>query len=154
VSTFFDTNVIVYALDPLAGPRHARADALLAQHLEAGTLVLSTQVLQETYAVLTRKRGTTPARALEVVSLLAQERVLPSSAEFVLDALALAQQHQLSVWDALIVHAAVQARCSVLLSEDLQAGRRFGPVEIVNPFAPGVQAPAAAYRGRRSRTGV
>lgn len=140
---FFDTNVLVYALDTRAGRKHEIADALLAEHLRAGTLVLSTQVLQETYAVLLRKLQAPPERALEAVSALAQERVVPSSASFVVDALALSIEHRLSSWDALIVQAALQARCELLFSEDLQAGRRFGSgLVVVNPFEQAVQEAA------------
>jgi len=42
--------------------------------------------------------------------------------------------YSLSWLDALIVSAAQVAGCSNLLSEDLQAGQRFGEVRVVNPF--------------------
>ncbi len=41
---------------------------------------------------------------------------------------------QLSFWDALIVAAAERRGCQWLLSEDFQAGRKIGPVTVVNPF--------------------
>ncbi len=41
---------------------------------------------------------------------------------------------QLSYWDGLIVAAAERMQCAWLLSEDFQAGQRFGAVTIVNPF--------------------
>jgi predicted nucleic acid-binding protein len=37
--------------------------------------------------------------------------------------------------DALIVRAASAAGCARILSEDMQTGRRFDGIEIVNPFA-------------------
>jgi predicted nucleic acid-binding protein len=43
-------------------------------------------------------------------------------------------QAQLAYWDALIVAAAERAGCQVLLTEDFQEGKSFGPVQIVNPF--------------------
>jgi predicted nucleic acid-binding protein len=49
-------------------------------------------------------------------------------------ALALGANHRLSTWDCLIVQAASEADCRDLYSEDLQAGRRFGTREVVNPF--------------------
>jgi predicted nucleic acid-binding protein len=49
-------------------------------------------------------------------------------------AVALAREHLLSFWDALIVAAAIVAKCRVVMSEDLQHGRKFGPVMIHNPF--------------------
>jgi predicted nucleic acid-binding protein len=45
------------------------------------------------------------------------------------------EAHTLSFWDALIVEAARIAGASLLLSEDLQAGREIGGIRIRNPFA-------------------
>jgi predicted nucleic acid-binding protein len=55
VKTFVDTNVLVYAHDTDAGDRHATAKALLAQLWDGRSGSLSTQVLQEFYAVVTGK---------------------------------------------------------------------------------------------------
>jgi predicted nucleic acid-binding protein len=43
-------------------------------------------------------------------------------------------QAQVSFWDGLIVAAAERTRCSFLLSEDFQAGQKFGAITILNPF--------------------
>lgn len=144
MSTFFDTNVIVYALEPGAGQRHLIADRLLAQHLLAGSLVISTQVLQETYSVLTRKKGMPPDVAFKGLSTFARGVVVPATADFVLRSMAASQRLQLSIWDALIVQAALDGACHTLLSEDLQAGQRFGTLEIVNPFGSAAHEPAPA----------
>jgi len=148
---FFDTNVLIYALDRSDPSKHARADALLAKHMAAHSMVVSTQVLQEMYVALVSKRHLAPADALLAVRAVATVTVMPSSGDFVLRALELAQQFRLSAWDALIVQAASEARCRVLLSEDLQAGMRFGEMEVVNPFEPGVREPVRLRgTGRRS----
>jgi predicted nucleic acid-binding protein len=47
----------------------------------------------------------------------------------------LATDHQLSIWDAIILSAASQAGCRLLLSEDLQDGFTWGGVTVVNPFS-------------------
>ena len=58
-----------------------------------------------------------------------------STAQIVQAAIALAQQHRLRWRDALILEAALRAGANVLLSEDGQAGRRFGQLVVENPFA-------------------
>lgn len=151
MKAFFDTNVMVYAVDPTAGLKHAQADALMARHMVERTLVLSTQVLQEGYSVLTRKKQVPTDVALQVVSTWAEEAVVPSSVELVLAGLALSRRYQLSVWDGLIVQAALQARCDVVFSEDLQAGMRFGDLEVVNPFTLGAHEAEPAPRARAKR---
>jgi len=90
--------------------------------------------------------GVRPDVALTGLSALAKEKVVPANADFVLRSMAASQRHQLSIWDALILQAALDAGCDTLLSEDLQTGQRFGTLEVVNPFAPGTHdVPPAAY---------
>ena len=43
--------------------------------------------------------------------------------------------HQLQFWDSLILAIAAQARCRVLLSEDMQQGFTWGGVTVVNPYS-------------------
>jgi predicted nucleic acid-binding protein len=152
VRAFFDTNIVVYAFDPPSGLRHARALSLIEQHAKADTLVISTQVLQESYSVLTRKRGVPSPVARAGLTRLSAVHVVSSSAAFVLAAMAFAEQQQLSIWDALVVTAAIEARCDVLFTEDLQSGRRYGDLEVVNPFQLGAHEtapPAPRPRARR-----
>jgi predicted nucleic acid-binding protein len=148
VSAFFDTNIVVYAYDPREAAKSAQAQALIEEHGRARTLVLSTQVLQETYAVLVSKRIASAPTAREIVAALAGERVVAADADSVLRGIACAQRYKLALWDGLIVQAAVDAGCAVLYSEDLQAGQRFDRTEVVNPFADSVQEPRARYAVR------
>ena len=41
----------------------------------------------------------------------------------------------LASWDALIVQAASRANTTILYSEDLNHGRRYGDLRVENPFA-------------------
>jgi predicted nucleic acid-binding protein len=52
----------------------------------------------------------------------------------VFSAIEAARRNRLSFWDALIVRAAVQADCDVLLSEDLNPGQVIDGVRVENPF--------------------
>jgi predicted nucleic acid-binding protein len=60
--------------------------------------------------------------------------VMPLTAETHAQALALARDHGLSFYDALIVASALEAGCDTLYSEDLQDGRRFPGLTIVDPL--------------------
>jgi predicted nucleic acid-binding protein len=44
---FVDTNILIYAHDSSAGPKHDRAASLIQEVWESGEGVLSTQVLQD-----------------------------------------------------------------------------------------------------------
>ena len=57
-----------------------------------------------------------------------------SSQVLYIEALHLHAHSGLSWYDALIVSAAIQARCELLFTEDLQIGRRFGDLQVRNPF--------------------
>lgn len=43
--------------------------------------------------------------------------------------------HRLGWWDAVVLSAAADARCRLLLSEDLQEGFTWGGVTVTNPFS-------------------
>jgi predicted nucleic acid-binding protein len=50
------------------------------------------------------------------------------------EALAIHIRYKLSWYDSLIVAAALEAKCDVLYTEDLQHGQRFGDLVVMNPF--------------------
>ena len=136
MKTFVDTNVLVYAHDTDAGDRHATAKALLAELWDDRSGLLSTQVLQEFYAVVTRKfKPSMPrAQAQTIVAAYGEWCAVATEPQLIVSASRLEEDHTLSFRDALIVQAAIQAGADRLVSEDLQNGRRFGALTVENPF--------------------
>jgi predicted nucleic acid-binding protein len=151
VRAFFDTNVVVYCHDRRYAHKQARAQAVMEQHMSAGTFVLSTQVLVESFNALQKAAMLTREEAFEVVDALAEEQVVLANAAAVLRGLRLAIDRRLSHWDGLIVQAALDAGCTVLYTEDLQAGQRFGDLEVVNPFDDAVHEARAAYAAKPTK---
>lgn len=137
---FLDTNVLVYSLDRSDPAKHARARELVTELLEAGTVVVSTQVLLELFSVLTKKAPTrlSPAQALEVLERLLPWPIHSLTAADVVGAARLAARERLSLWDANIVQSALAVGARTLWSEDLPHGRRFGSLVVRNPFRLGV----------------
>jgi predicted nucleic acid-binding protein len=131
---FVDTNVFVYAIDTHSPSKRLRAQSLLAEL--AGSIVISTQVLLEFYVTATRKlaKPLSPEDAERRVHELSGTDVIEVTAPLVRTAVALSREHQLSLWDALIVESARARLCRRLLSEDLPHGREFGIVRVENPF--------------------
>lgn len=150
---FFDTNILVYSRDPDDPVKRALARTLIESAIEEESFVVSTQVLVEFYATAVRRRLLGPAQALDLVRFWGAHDTVAHTADLVTRGLELHQAHSLSVWDGLIVQAAIDARCDVLLSEDLQHGRRFGDLEIANPFVvPAAhESPARSYGPRSAR---
>lgn len=133
---FVDTNILMYAHDAAAGAKHERAKALVEELWRERTGVVSTQVLQELTVNLRRKAGKPldPAATREVIVDYLTWQVVVNSGESILQALDLEQRYRISFWDALIVHAVEASGASVLYSEDLSNGQRYGGVEVVNPL--------------------
>ena len=134
VRSFFDTNILVCTDDGASPQKQDLALALIREHGIAGTVAVSTQVLQEYFVTTTRKLGTPVERAREKVDRFAQFDLVIVGADHILAAIDLQRLQQFSFWDALIVEGARRARCPILLTEDLQHGQRISGVEIVNPF--------------------
>lgn len=127
---FFDTNILIYAFAS-NDPRSARAESLIA---EGG--VIGLQVLNEFTNVTRRKLrwhwGQIEASLAVVDELFGP--VAPLTNAIHSRAVALARDHGLSVYDALIVAAAQDAGCKFLVSEVLPHSRRFGTLTVKNPF--------------------
>lgn len=145
---FFDTNVVVYAMSAQDARKQAIAVELLHRHSAEQSVIFSSQVLKETFDVLWRKRRLDPADALDLVRALATRQMSPHSTDGTLRALALAARYRLSVWDATIVQDALDSGCDVLYTEDLQAGMKFGDLEVVNPFTLAAHEPVPAETAR------
>ena len=123
MSVFFDTNILVYAQQ--ADGKADRARALFAVGGK-----LSVQVLNEFTAVARRKQI---AEAISDV-LAVVDPPLALTLDLHTSARALAEEHQLSFYDALIVASAIEAGCGILYSEDMQHGGTIGGLSIINPF--------------------
>ena len=108
----------------------------LVQKLPEGATLLPVQVLGELFNLLVRKAGRTRAKArTAILSWRDAFPVIETSEETMLAAADLATDHQLGIWDAVIMSAAAEAGCRLLLSEDLQQDFTWKGVTVTNPFS-------------------
>ena len=130
--SFLDSNVLLY----VASADTAKADR--AERLLAGGGVISVQVLNEIANVARRKMGLSWP---ETCGLLATLRALLSVEAVTVQThetgVALAERYGFSLYDAMIVAAAVLSGCDTLWSEDMQHGMTVDGLRIVNPFRTG-----------------
>jgi predicted nucleic acid-binding protein len=130
---FLDSNVLVYAFT--SDVRASKAQQLL----ERGCLI-NVQILNELANVARRKLKMSWT---ELNDALADIRTLcPTIASVTLDTHAAGLQHAdrygLSVYDGLVVAAALEAGCVTLWSEDMQHGLVIDKrLKILNPFVDG-----------------
>jgi predicted nucleic acid-binding protein len=137
VRAFVDTNILVYAHDVSAGPKHVRARTLVEELWTSGRGVLSTQVLQE-LCINVRRKVKHPLSLKETRRLLDDYltwEIVVNDTSSVVQALGFEERYRVSFWDALILQAAEAAGVDVLFSEDLSAGQKYGSFRVENPFA-------------------
>ncbi len=131
---FFDTNVLVYAFDDTQPVKQELASALMRQLWDRPEpICISTQVAIEFYNAV-RRQKIVDRNLAAYESALSSMHCMPTTMQTVQDAWRLFRAHKLSWFDALIVQSALDAKCSHLFTEDMQNGRKFGGLEVVNPF--------------------
>ena len=131
---FLDTNVLLYALDPRDPAKQTVAAGLIQQLSSEGRAMVSTQVLIELVSNLHRKLNVSRERAALLCYSLTDWAVVSSDLPMVMKAMARSAQSQLSIWDSMVVEAALIGGADTLYSEDFTSGQRFGSLQIVNPF--------------------
>jgi predicted nucleic acid-binding protein len=129
-AVFLDTNVLVYA-HVLGDGRSAAAQQIL---FNGG--VINVQVLNEFASVLRGKLGFSWEEVVQAVDkiLILCPSPNPLTVQTHLRSLGLSKRYGLSLWDGLIVAAALDAGCTTLYTEDLQHGQQIEGLRIENPF--------------------
>lgn len=139
-----DTNILVYA-EGINGSEARQAAKVLISRIRSNTLIMPAQVLGELFNVLQRKGKFSGENArLAVLSWGKLGEIVETSATAFRAAVDLAADHHPQIRDAVILSVASEARCTLLLSEDMQDGFSWGGVTVVNPFAPCPHALLAA----------
>jgi predicted nucleic acid-binding protein len=137
VKYFIDTNIFVYSFDERMPAKKERSMALIQDGLKTGLGTISTQVIQEFLNVATQKFAVPmkpeDSRLYLRFVLNPLCRVYPNLLLFE-TCLDLHYETRYSLYDSLIIAAAIQAGCDILYSEDLQDGQEVRSIKIVNPF--------------------
>jgi predicted nucleic acid-binding protein len=132
---FFDTNVLLYALDIRRGTaRDLRADK--AEEILCRGGIVSVQVLNEFYDVASRKFNLNSEKIAELLQVVEAfcGRAIPLTAETHTSAVDITRRHAFRIYDSLILAAAIQAGCTTVYTENMQHGQVIEGVRIVNPF--------------------
>jgi predicted nucleic acid-binding protein len=106
------------------------------RRLPPEAVVLPVQVLGELFNVLTRNAGRSAKDARAAILSWADAfSLIETSPKVMLMAADVASDHQLGIWDAVILSAAAAGDCRLLLSEDLHDGLTWRGVTVTSPFA-------------------
>ncbi len=127
--SFLDSNVILYLLSD-DDRKRAIAKTILEQ-----PATISVQVLNEIVNVARRKNGLAwgdiDTFIDELRSLI---HVEPLTVDTHNSARQIAARYGFAFYDALIAASALSAKCTTLLTEDMQHGQKINDLTIVNPF--------------------
>jgi len=130
----FDTNILFYAIDNTAGEKNRIASSLLRSAASVNAVLLLQTLAELSNAI--RKRPAIPLDYLRRF-IRANAMIFPvgeSSLADVLLAGSIQQVHKIQFWDAMLVATAQRAGCTILFSEDMQHGRVFDGLTVLNPF--------------------
>jgi len=130
-----ETNILAYA-EGVNGADRKRTALDILRGFTAEELMLPVQALGELFVVLTRKAGRTAADARAAALAWSDSYpLIGTTPSVMLEAMEIVTTHRLALWDSVMLAAAAQADCRLLLSEDMQDGFTWRSVTVRNPFA-------------------
>lgn len=150
---FVDASVLVYARDAGETRRQPLAQAWLEWLWTEQLGRTGMQVLSEYYVTVTRKLkpGLSEEQAWDDVEALLHWQPQAVDRATMQRARSIQLRHRLSWRDALVVAAAREQGCAVLLTEDLQDGALIDDVRIRDPFSYSVQEASAETYGQGAK---
>jgi predicted nucleic acid-binding protein len=128
---FFDTNILIYAFSSGDRRQNAALDLLMAGGM------IGVQTLNEFVSVMTGKvRMAWPEVliALETIEALCLPAI-PLTLAVHRRGIRIACEHRYTIYDSLMLAAALERSCTVFYSEDLQHAQNISGLTIRNPFA-------------------
>lgn len=136
MTTFVDTNVLVYARHANEPGKQPVAAGWIEYLWESNAGRVSTQILNEYYVTVTRKLDP-PVSIVDAradIADLAGWQPIGIDEELISKAWDVEDRWGFHFWDALVVAAAHAAGCDTLLTEDLRHGQHLDGLRVVNPF--------------------
>lgn len=136
MAIFIDTNILLYSIS--LQPIDLAKSEVAKRILRSEDCVLSVQVLQEFYVQATRRSrpdSLPHALAVRFIHGWRRFRIEDNSQAVFNEALSITERFKFSLWDSLIIAAALASGCDRLMSEDMSNGQTIEGLTIINPFA-------------------
>jgi len=131
---FLDSNILVYLFSTTEVVKSEQINTIIQTYSDKNQLVWSTQVIQEFYAVMSRKYNVPSLQIKKIIDTFSHLECVVNDVAIIKNAIDIQVINQLSFWDSLIISSAKTSKCTYLLSEDLNAGQRIEGIQVVNPF--------------------
>jgi predicted nucleic acid-binding protein len=132
---FVDTNIFIYAYSDDDLLKHNAAKNLLQNDLLENNVIVSVQILNEFYSVMSKSKLPHQDIAHFIKEITKQTYVKPIAMGTVELCLEIKKKYHYSWWDSLVLASALENDCKIIYSEDMQHGQIIeNTLEIVNPF--------------------
>jgi len=138
---FIDSNIWLYRFlyDPKIDPQVQELKRGISINLTQAvdrSIIVSTQIITETCAVLKRKTVISERNILELVEEFEDRcEIVNLTTIEIKEACQLRDNYYFSYWDSLIIATALKSQAKVLYSEDMQNGILIeNQLTIINPF--------------------
>ena len=129
-----DTNILAYA-EGIGDETRCLSASKLVKKLTDREVILPAQTLGELSRLLVAKDKQKNSQVRQTVLEWADSFLVADSTWFAFQtALDLTVNHQIPIWDALIMSVTAEHHCRLLLSEDFQNGFTWQGVTVINPF--------------------
>ena len=131
---FIDTNFLIYLFSEDDQIKKVHCTQLIDSLRDKVVLVWSTQVMQEFYRVMTVKHHIPPQVVKDILQLFDDFELVINNKETINTAIDIQTVNKISFWDSLVISAASQAKCTTILTEDLNSGQLIQGVYLQDPF--------------------
>ncbi len=135
-SSFFDTNILIYAARPELEPQDEYKRLIAVELLAKEDYVTSGQVLAEFYHNTVRKGQSrlSHQQAIRWIEQLTERPCVSVDTAIVCSGAVFSERYQISYWDGAMLAAAEQLGAEICYSEDLNHNQKYGTVKVINPF--------------------
>ena len=133
---FIDSNIFIYTLLEGTKNNEKRIKAInFIEKISEKSIIISTQVLGEIFNVLSRRYNFEKKEIILKLEILSDTvNVKPLTIETVKKCWNIFQNGNYSYYDSLIIASAIENKCSILYTEDMNNGHIIENLKIINPF--------------------
>ena len=137
-TVFLDSNIFIYSMLKKSdnNDRYNKTLRFLEQlDKHDNEIIISIQVLNEIYNVLTKKYKKPSFEViLKIEEIIEAVTVAPITLETIKKSWWLVNKYNYSYYDSLILASALENECNVLYSEDMHDGHKIDKLKIINPY--------------------
>lgn len=133
---FIDSNIFIYTLLEGTKNNEKRIKSInFLEEISEKSIIISTQVLGEIFNVLSRRYNFEKKEIISKLEILSETvNVKPLNLETVKKSWNVFQYGNYSYYDSLIIASALENKCSILYTEDMNNGHIIENLKIINPF--------------------